>query len=315
MLKVGVIGLGAMGNNHARVYSELPDAELVGVADLDSELARGIAKKYNTVPFADYKELLRQGLDAVSIAVPTSLHREIAVHVACAGVNILVEKPIADTVEAAREMIKSARDNTVKLMVGHIERFNPIIPILKKEIEGAEVILIEITRIGPFPPRVKDVGIVVDLAVHDIDLIRYLTGSDLKEIYSLISKSRSKHEDAAIMLFRMANGVIARCTINWLTPFKVREISIATNKKFIRASLIEQKISEYSTYTESDHYLVKEFSVPFGEPLKFELEAFIDSVINDTEPPVTGFDGLEALKRAIQCLNLDTVVESNPTNI
>jgi len=303
MLKVGVIGLGSMGKNHVRVYSELPEIELVGIADVNYGLAQSLAVRYHTKPFNDYQELLKQDLDAISIAAPTSLHREVAVKAARAEVSMLVEKPIADTVASAREIIKAAEENNVKLMVGHVERFNPVTPIVKKEIENAEVSLIEVARIGPFPPRVKDVGVVTDLATHDIDLIRYLTGSEFSKIYSLTSRSLAKHEDAAILLFEMANGVLARITVNWLTPFKVREITVATKEKFIKASLIDQKITEYSTYKENDSYLVKELNVPFREPLKLELQAFIDSIRNNTELLISGADGLRALEVATQCLD------------
>ncbi|MGA8849166.1 MAG: Gfo/Idh/MocA family oxidoreductase [Dehalococcoidia bacterium] len=300
--KVGVIGLGAMGRNHVRVYSELPDVELVGIADADSALAQGLAKKYRTKPFSDYKELLQEDLDAVSIAVPTSLHREVALAAADGGTNMLIEKPIADSVSAGSSIIEAAGKNQVKLMIGHIERFNPVILVIKKEIEGMEVSLIEITRIGPFPPRIRDVGVVIDLATHDIDLLRYITGFEFKKIYSLTSRNLAPHEDAAILLFQMENGILCRITVNWLTPFKVREISIATKEKFIKASLIDQKVTTYNKYKENDSYLVKELSVPFGEPLKLELKAFIHSLKNDISPPITGEDGLKALEVASLCL-------------
>jgi len=150
MLKVGVIGLGEMGKNHVRVYSELPDVELAGIADLDYGLAEGLAQKYNTKCFDNYKELFKQGLDAVSIAVPTSLHKEVAIESARVGINMLVEKPIADTTEAAKEIIKAAQQNNVKLMVGHIERFNPVVPIIKKEIENVSKNLSDFEKIKKF---------------------------------------------------------------------------------------------------------------------------------------------------------------------
>ncbi|MBT9146912.1 MAG: scyllo-inositol 2-dehydrogenase (NAD(+)) [Syntrophomonadaceae bacterium] len=302
MLKVGVIGLGAMGRHHVRVYSELPDVELVGIADVDYGLAQSLAEKYRVKPFADYRELLKQHLDAVSIAVPTPVHSEVALSAARTGINMLVEKPIAHTLKDAEEIIKATEENEVKLMVGYIERFNPVVPIIRKEIEGNAVSLIEITRIGPFPPRVKDVGVVIDLATHDIDLIRYLTGSEFKKIYSLTSRNVALHEDAAILLFEMESGVLARVTVNWLTPFKVREITVATKKKFLKALLIDQKVTEYSKYKENDSYLVKEVNVPFSEPLKLELQAFVESIRNNTSPPISGEDGLRALQVAILCL-------------
>ena len=304
MLKVGVIGLGAMGKNHVRVYSEIPDIELVGIADVNYDLGQSLAEKFHTKLFSEYKDLLKQELDAVSIAVPTSLHKEVVVDAARAGVHMLVEKPIADTIGAAKEIIKAAEQSKVKLMVGYVERFNPVVPIIKKEIEGTQVILIEITRIGPFPPRIKDTGVVIDLATHDIDLIRYLTGSEFKKICGLTSKNLTQHEDVAILLFQMANGILARVTVNWLTPFKVREINIASKKKLIKASLIDQKVIEYSKYKENDSYLVKEIGVSYGEPLKLELQAFIDCVKNNTQPLISGEDGLRSLQVAMQCLNL-----------
>jgi len=302
MIKVGVIGLGAMGRNHVRVYSELPDVELAGIADVDYGLTQSLAKKYRTKPFSDYNELLQEDLDAVSIAVPTSLHREAALAVADAGANMLVEKPIADSVSAGSSIIEAASKNRVKLMIGHIERFNPVIPVIKKEIDGTEASLIEITRIGPFPPRIRDVGVVIDLATHDIDLLRYITDSEFKKIYSLTSRNLAPHEDAAILLFEMENGILGRVTVNWLTPFKVRTINIPTREKLIKASLINQKVTTYSKYKENDSYLVKELSVPFAEPLKLELQAFISSIKNDVQPPVSGEDGLKALQVASLCL-------------
>lgn len=302
MLRVGVIGVGAMGKNHVRVYSQLPGVQLAGIADADPALTQSLAKKYRTTPYSDYRDLLSSGLDAVSIAVPTSLHQEVAVEAARKGAHILLEKPIAESVGAAKAIIQAADSNGVKLMIGHIERFNPVVPVIKREIEGREVSLVEIVRIGPFPPRIKDVGVVVDLATHDIDLIRYITGSEFRKVFSLTSRNLGPHEDAALLMFEMENGILARVSVNWLTPFKVREITIAARESFIRASLLDQRATSYSRYKENDSYLVKELSIPFGEPLKAELEAFVGSIENDVPPPVSGEDGLKALQAAIRCL-------------
>ena len=301
LLKVGVIGLGAMGRNHLRVYSELPDIELAGIADMNVESAESMAEKYHSQPFTDYKRLLRSGLDAVSIVVPTSLHHEVALETARAGVNMLIEKPIAHTLRAAEEMIRMAAENKVKLMVGHLERFNPAVAVVKKEIEGSQVCSIEITRVGPFPPRIKDVGVILDLGTHDIDLVRYITASEFRKVYCLTSRNSGAYEDAAILLGEMENGILARITINWLTPFKVREVSIATRERFIKASLIDQKVTEYGKY-QDNAYLAKELNVPYGEPLKLELEAFIDCLRSNNPPPISGEEGLKALEIALQCL-------------
>ena len=301
-MRVGVIGVGVMGKNHARVYSKLPGVELVGIADIDSESASATAKTYHTRAFTDYEQLLKQNLDAVTIAVPTSLHKKVSLDVVQAGVSMLVEKPIADTVENADEIISASRRKGVKLMVGHIERFNPIVPVLKESIKNSHVISMGITRVGPLPPRIKDVGIVIDLATHDIDLIRYLTDSEFKRVYPLTSKSASGQEDSAILCFELENGVLAYSIVNWLTPFKVREINIATEGKLVKGWFQEQKVVEYMQYKKEDgSYIAKELAVPSAEPLKVELEAFIKSVRNNEEPPVTGYDGLAALKVAETC--------------
>jgi UDP-N-acetylglucosamine 3-dehydrogenase len=304
-LRVGVVGAGVMGKNHARVYSELPDVELVGIADTDNSLATELAQTYNTEAFGSYGSLLELGLDAVSIAVPTSMHRQVAIDTAQARAHMLVEKPIADTAANAEEIIKAAEQNGVKLMVGHIERFNPIVLVLKKSMEAAEVISINITRVGPFPPRIRDVGVIIDFAIHDIDLIRYLTGSEVRKVYSLVSKTNlSEHEDGALLSFEMENGCLAHLTANWLTPFKVREINIAARRKFIKGWFQEQKVWEYRQSGEDNSYIVKELPVPFAEPLRLELEAFLEAVKNDQKVPVSGEEGLKALEIAIQCVNL-----------
>ncbi|MFC1906262.1 Gfo/Idh/MocA family oxidoreductase [Chloroflexota bacterium] len=301
LLKVGVIGVGSMGQHHARVYSEQSGVKLVGIADIDIEKASGIARKYNTNSFADYQKLLNQGLDGVSITVPTSCHREIALAVADAKVNMLVEKPLADTVDSAREITYKCEEKGVLLMVGHIERFNPIIPVIKRSMEKTNVISIDITRVGPLPPRITDVGVMIDLAVHDIDLVRYLTGSEFKKTHALTSKSLSSKEDIALLSLEMENGILAHITTNWLTPFKVREISVFTREKLIKGWFIEQRVLEYSTYEEDGSYVVRELKIPYGEPLKLEIEAFIRSVRHNENPPITGYDGIKSIEVVSLC--------------
>ncbi len=301
MVRAGVIGVGAMGLNHARIYAELPGVELVGVADINPEAVNAAATRFKTRPFQDYVELLKQQLDAVSIVVPTSMHREVAAAAAHWKANMLVEKPIADTIPAAKDILDACRVNAVKLMVGHIERFNPVVSVVKKEIEKSATSLIEITRIGPFPPRIKDVGITIDLATHDIDLIRFLTGAEFKKAFSLTSRNLIEHEDVAIFAFEMSGGTLARITTNWLTPFKVRELTVATKKSFIKASLTDQTVTEYKRFSDNESYLVRNIKVPYGEPLKLEIEAFVDSIRNDTPPPITGDDGLRVLEVLAEC--------------
>lgn len=300
-LRVGVIGAGSMGRHHARVYSRMHELDFVGIADADKKTAEDIASQYNTAAYTSHKDLLKQGLDAVTIAVPTTLHKKIALDCMEEGVHVLIEKPIADTIEAGRELIKKAKEKKVKMMIGHIERFNPIIPVIKDSVRDSKVISISITRVGPLPPRVKDVGVVVDIGVHDIDLIRYLTGSEFKEIYPLVLSNITDKEDIAMLSFIMENGVLAHVTTDWLTPYKVREINISTKEKFIRGNFITQKVTEYSSW-ENSSYIVRDLFVPFGEPLMLEQQAFIKSIQEGTRVPVSGEDSLKALEVALKCL-------------
>lgn len=303
MIKVGVIGVGAMGKHHARVYSEIPEVGLVGVADVNESLVRKMAKEYKTHAFNDYQKLLGENLDAVSVCVPTSIHKKIALDVIESGTNLLVEKPIASSVGEAKEVINAAEDKKLVLQVGHIERFNPVVGVIKEAMKGERVISIDIIRVGPHPPRVKDVGVVVDIGTHDIDLIRFLSESDFEEIYAVIAGPKNEFEDAAVLSFKLENGTIASVVTNRLTPFKVREIKVATKNKLIYGNLLTQQAAEHSHYTaDYESYKVKNLFVPFAEPLKLELESFVDAVRSGRVPKVTGGDGLKALEVALECL-------------
>ncbi|MFZ2455623.1 MAG: Gfo/Idh/MocA family oxidoreductase [Candidatus Altiarchaeia archaeon] len=305
-LRVGVIGVGSMGKHHARVYSGMRGTELVGIADPSASNLDELAETYHTNAYKNYSDLLALDIDAVSIAVPTTLHQKIACEVLSMGVNVLLEKPIADTLENAEKIINEAKKNNVKLMIGHVERFNPIIPVIKNSISREEIILIDITRVGPLPPRVKDVGVMIDLGVHDIDLIRYLTGSEYDKIFPLISSNITHKEDTAIVSFRMKNSTLAHLTTDWLTPFKVREIEISTKEKFIKGDFITQKVTEYYKYEKDGSYLVRNLAVPPGESLLLELSSYLKCIRSGQEPEVSGLDGLEALKIALKCLEISS---------
>lgn len=301
-MKVGVIGVGNMGKNHARIYSELNNVNLIGISDTDAKNGEEASKIYNAKLYKNYKDLLELGPDAVSIAVPTVFHKKVTLDAIETGCHILLEKPITDNIKDAREIIRKADKNGVKLMIGHIERFNPVVSQIKKMISDQDIITISITRVGPLPPRMKSIGILIDVAVHDIDIIRHVTGSEFEKVLSLVSKNMSKREDTAMISFRMKNGILAHINTDWLTPFKIREIRIATKKKFIIGDLISQKLTEYGKYSVDGSFIVKEIGMMYQEPLKQEIKAFISSIESNTEPPVTGRDGLEALKIAFKCI-------------
>ena len=188
-LRIGVIGVGVMGSNHARVLTGLPGAELVGVADPDLRQADFVARTLGCASVTGVDELLDLKVDAVTVAAPTHLHRDIALACIARGVHVMVEKPIASSVEEGREIIAAARRAGLTLMVGHVERFNPAVEAIKEAIRNEDILSIAITRVGPFPPRMSNVGVVIDLAVHDIDLIRWFTDSDIVEVQPQLSSA------------------------------------------------------------------------------------------------------------------------------
>lgn len=284
-LRVGVIGVGAMGRNHARIYSELPEVELVAVADVDEQLAHSIAKGYGGKPCVDHNDLLKEDLDAVSIAVPTTLHKKVALQAIQKGVSVLIEKPIADAMEDADRIIKAARQNGVKLMVGHIERFNPAIMKLRDLINNGQlgdIISISAKRVGPYNPRVKDVGVIVDIGTHDIDIMCYLYGEKVREVYALAGSVVHDYEDHAIVTLSFSNGRSGVIETNWLTPHKVRTLTVIGSKGIAEVDYAE------SSLRISDREWIREAKIDKEEPLRLELEHFIDCVRHDKSPLVSG---------------------------
>ena len=314
MLRVGVVGVGNMGYHHARVYSELAKegkVELVGVADANFERAKEVAKKFNTIPYGDYRELAKEELDAVNIAVPTSLHKQVALEFIEKGVNVLIEKPIAESIESAQEIIKAAKANNVILMVGHIERFNPAVLKLKESIQEGllgEVVSISAKRVGPMAVRIRDVGIIIDLGVHDIDVISFLFGDKVKKVYARAGsvKHPAGVEDHALIMLGFSNGKSGIVETNWLTPHKTRTLTAVGTKGIAYLDYIEQKLVIYNNKWE------REAKVNKREPLRNEIEHFIDCVVNDNTPLISGEDGLHTLKVALKALEStkkDKIVE------
>ncbi|WP_297486560.1 UDP-N-acetylglucosamine 3-dehydrogenase [Thermococcus sp.] len=300
MLRVGVVGVGMMGQHHVRVYSELAKegkVELVGIADANFERAKELARKYGTIPYADYRDLARENLDAVDIAVPTSLHREVALEFINRGTGVLVEKPIADTIENAEAIIKAAEEKAVTLMVGHIERFNPAVLKLKELIgrgELGKVVTISAKRVGPMAKRIRDVGIIIDLGVHDIDVISYLFGERVRTVYARagnVLHPAGVEDHALITLgFDEGTGIVET---NWLTPHKTRTLNVVGTGGIAYLDYIEQALRFYN-----DEW-IKEAKIERKEPLRNEIEHFIECVEMGKRPIVDGEAGLHALKVAL----------------
>lgn len=294
MLRVGVVGLGAMGQHHARVYSEL-GCKLVGVSDADPKRASEIGGRYGVRCYPDYRELI-QLVDAVSIAVPTSLHRTVAMDFINAGVHCLVEKPIAGTLSDAEEMVRAADRMHVKLMVGHIERFNPAVSELKRVIEDGklgQLMIVSTRRVGPFAPRIADVGIIIDLATHDIDVATYLIGREPQAVFSKAGRFKHpKEEDHAVLVLDF--GPSCACIeVNWFTPHKVRTLVATGSEGIAYLDYIAQELEVCDTGSRRLVPIEKQ------EPLGLELRHFLNSVQNDTTPLVNGNEGLSVLKIAL----------------
>src|SRR5277367_1433104 len=302
VLRVGVIGAGVMGSNHARVLAGLPEITLVGVVDpLPAHRARAV-ELADCRAFANLDDLIAEGVDAVTIAAPTHLHHEIALACIAHNVHILVEKPIASSVEEGQEIVTAAGQAGVTLMVGHVERFNPAVAAIKQAIKGEDILSIAITRVGPFPPRMSNVGVVIDLAVHDIDLIRWFTESDIVEVQPQLSSAVAEREDIALLQFRTASGVLAHINTNWLTPFKARNVTVATRGKYVMGDLLTRQVTECFGFKPDGSYSMRHLSVGHAEPLRAELMAFVKAIKENSPPPVTGEDGVASLAVAIQCL-------------
>ena len=302
VLKFGVAGAGGLGRNHARVLSAIRDVELSHVFDPDAVTAEGVAAAYGASPVTTAQAFVDAGLDAAVVATPNRTHADLAVALLDKGVHVLVEKPIAATVADARRMIDAASANSRVLMVGQVERFNPAVDAVKRAIDGDDIISIQITRVGPFPPRMGEVGVVIDLAVHDIDIIRHLTDSEIVEVQPQLARTRAEREDTALLQFRLENGVIAHITTNWVTPYKVRTLQVATRNKFVVADLITRQVTEYFGQQADGSYQTRAVNSWPAEPLKKELEAFAHAIRTGEPPAVTGEDGLRNLEVALRCL-------------
>lgn len=315
-LKTAVIGVGSMGKNHARVYWEMPEADLVGVSDLDQEAAQAIADRYSTRAYSDYRQLLDEGQpDAVTIAVPTVHHLEVALDVIQRGIDLFIEKPIAFSVEDGTQIVSAAEDKGVKLFIGHIERFNPAVIALKDHIAQGDlgrVFQIDAHRQGPFPSRINDVGVVIDLAVHDLDIMRYITGSEMVRVYAETERRiHSQYEDLLTGLVRLDDGTVGTLTINWLTPTKIRELLVTGERGLYRVDLLTQDLfffeNPVANGLEWDNLrmlrgvregAMTRFVIAKKEPLRSEQEAFLAAVRGEIPVAVTGEDGLRVVEIA-----------------
>lgn len=316
-LRVAVIGVGAMGSNHLRVLREWQDdsLHLVGIADTDEHALQRAVRRFSVVGFDDYRQMVEwMHPELVVVAVPTCLHFEIVRFLLEAGVHVLVEKPIAETVDQAETLVKLARRQGVKFAVGHVERFNPAISFVKRRLlqgELGRIFLISARRLGPFPSRVGDVGVILDLATHDIDVMRYLLDAEIEHVYAATQQHlHQHHEDLLFGMLHFANGTLGALDINWLTPTKLRELSLTGEKGMYTVNYLTQDVfwhtNDYSptswhalsSFTGVSEGTMTRFRIQKAEPLQREYEDMVAAICEDRLPMVSGEDGLAALRVA-----------------
>ena len=340
-LRLAVIGVGAMGYHHARVIADLDEAELVGVADVNGASAAKAARRFGCPAYSDYLSLLdEQRPDAVVVAVPTVDHLAVGQAVIERGIHLLIEKPIAFSVAEGEQLIAAARQAGVLLMVGHVERFNPVVIALRQHLSGGElgrVFQMDAHRQGPFPDRIRDVGVVIDLAVHDLDVMRYVCGAEIVRVYAETERHiHSTFEDLLTGIIRLSDGTIGTLRVNWLTPTKIRELYVTGERGMFRLDYLTQDLYFFENATAqgsewdalrvlrgvSEGRMIRHV-VAKKEPLRAELESFCACVCSGAVMPVTGEDGLMAVHfaqalvtsglehRAIDLPALDGVAQRN----
>jgi len=305
-LRTAVIGVGSLGQHHARNYAELSAEEkgnFVGVCDIDKEKAAAIGAKYGCKVFFDWRDLLDL-VDAVSIVTPTETHCEIACAFLEKGVNVLVEKPIARTLEEADLMIKKAEESGKKLMVGHLERFNPAMVALRPHV--ANPLYFEIHRVSPFPNRSLDVDVVLDVMIHDLDAVQWLVGEDVKvsAVHAVGIPVLSDKVDAANARIEFENGAVANITASRIGTEKIRKTRFYQPYSYVVLDYFTRFASLTSLVSneEGSGISINRLKVDDFEPLRAEIEAFLNCIVNDSEPPISGKDGRNALSLAIQVL-------------
>ncbi|MFW9986302.1 MAG: Gfo/Idh/MocA family oxidoreductase [Candidatus Odinarchaeota archaeon] len=294
---IGVIGVGAWGKNHARVFSELEEVNLIAITDRDLDRVKAIAKKYHTTPCQSVDELLRhEDIDAVTICTPTVTHADLALEALEAGKHLLLEKPMTDTVQQAQRVVDAAKSADALLMVGFVERFNPSVQTAAEVIDDGkigELVLGSARRLGPFVPgRVADIGIIKDLAIHDIDIARFLVKQEATSVYAIAGKLYHKYEDHANLVIRFDDKPTFFVESNWLTPHKLRGLNVTGSQGVLSLDYISQAVTLGTSQWE------QKSTTQWDEPLKRELVHFVKSVREKKPPKTSGQDGLEALRIA-----------------
>lgn len=308
-LRIGVIGVGNMGQHHTRVLSLLKDVELIGVADLNVERGLDLASKYRIRYFEDYRDLLPL-VDAVCVAVPTKLHYTVGLECMAAGKHVMIEKPIAASIAEAEALVNAAAEHNVILQVGHIERFNPAFQELSKVLKTEKLMAIEAHRMSPYSDRANDVSVVLDLMIHDIDLLLEMAASPVVQLTATGSKrDDSNHLDYVTATLNFANGIVATLTASKVTHRKIRTIAAHCQNSLTEADFLNNEIeihrqttanytTDYGQVLYRQDGLIEQVYTSNIEPLHAELEHFVQCVRGGEQPSVGGEQALKALRLA-----------------
>jgi len=300
-IRTAVVGVGYLGGFHAEKYAVLPTSELVAVVDLDRERAASVAVRLGTKAYSNHKDILGM-VDAVSISVPTQCHFDVARDFLLQGTSVLLEKPITTTLEEADELIRIAHETGAVLQVGHLERFNPVVMALEGIL--TEPRFIESIRIAPFKTRGTDVNVVLDLMIHDIDIIQHLIKSPIKRIDSIGAPVFTEEEDIANARIQFENGCVANVTASRISLKSERRMRIFQSDAYITLDFQNKKVAifrkgEGEMFPGIPNVAIDQRELEQGDVLKTEIESFLASVAGRTEPVVTGEDGRRALETAL----------------
>jgi UDP-N-acetylglucosamine 3-dehydrogenase len=296
-LGVGIIGTGQWGKNHARVYKELPSTELIAVCDINPEKAKAMANQYGAKAYSDSTQMLKnKEIEAVNICTWSTVLAKEALKALKAEKHVLVEKPMATNTQQAEKLVQTARENGLHLTVGFLMRFIPGLQSIQQSVKNkkiGELVCATAKRVSQWPERIGDVGVVKDTAIHDIDVMRFISNEDPISVYAKVGSMRiKKFEDYAHIMLTYKEGKSAFIESNWLTPYKTRTLTVTGSDAIMRLDYITQDLwIEQQNETVQPRY-------PFQEPLKQELQHFVDCIVEKKKPLVTGEDGVRALKVA-----------------
>ena len=304
-IRTGVIGVGNIGQHHARIYASLPDSHLVGIADIHPGRAQEIADRYQVPAYTDYRALLDQ-VQAVSVAAPTTLHHEIGMACLEQGVHLLMEKPLAALMEQGHELVALASQANLVLQIGHVERFNPTFVELTNVLAEHQILAVDARRLSPFATRAADVSVVYDLMVHDLDLILTLIHAPLRSISATGNCIRSTQPDHAMALLTFAGGQVASLAASKITQHKVRQMAVTCAEAFVVADFLTRTVMVHRQ-SSADYFaqrgevlyrqegLIEQVYVPQIEPLYAELQHFLACVRAGRPPRVGGDEAIRVM--------------------